>query len=144
MSTSVIETYYHDGDGYNPFFIKDHWQVAQLNYLPELGMQAISKMEMHTATDEIFILIKGTAVLIVGIKEENEFRFELLNLKIGVTYNMPANAWHGIALNPDTEMILVEKSNTHLNDVTYQHLSPKEQEKLNEAIRELLQKSTEN
>ena len=139
MSKPIIETYYHDGDGYNPFFIRDHWQVAQLNYLPELGMQAIKKMEMHAATDEIFVLIKGTAILILGIKEENEFSFELTKMKIGVTYNIPIGAWHGIAMSPDAEVIIVEKSNTHLEDVTYHNLSLEEQGKLNEAITVLLE-----
>ena len=139
MSKSIIETYYHEGEGYNPFFIRDNWQVAQLNYLPELGMQAIKKMEMHAATDEIFILIKGTAILILGTKASDEFNFELLKMKIGVTYNIPINAWHGIAMNMDTEVIIVEKSNTHLQDVSYQNLSQEEQKKLNEAIALLLE-----
>lgn len=137
MNKSAIETYYHEGEGYNPFFITDHWQVAQLNYLPELGMQAIKKMEMHAATDEIFILTKGTAILIIGIKEKDEFNFELVKMKIGVTYNIPINAWHGIAMHTDAEVIIVEKSNTHLGDVSYQNLSTAEQEKLNKAIQEL-------
>ena len=131
MSKSIIETYYHEGEGYNPFFIRDNWQVAQLNYLPELGMQAIKKMEMHAATDEIFILIKGTAILILGIKKGDEFR---------VTYNIPISTWHGIAMNMDTEVIIVEKSNTHLEDVIYQDLLEVEQVKLNKAIRILLEK----
>lgn len=139
MSNLIIETYYHDGEGYNPFFIRDHWQVAQLNYLPELGMQAIKKMEMHVATDEIFILTKGTAILILGTKDSDEFNFELLKMKIGVTYNIPVNAWHGIAMNLDAEIIIVEKSNTHLEDVAYQNLSFAEQKKLNEAITLLLE-----
>lgn len=139
MNKSAIETYYHEGEGYNPFFITDHWQVAQLNYLPELGLQAIKKMEVHTATDEIFVLIKGTAVLILEIKGGDELRFELVKMKVGVTYNIPSKVWHAIALDTDAEIIIVEKSNTHLEDVTYQDLSLKEQEKLNKAIRELLQ-----
>lgn len=139
MSNSIIETYYHDGEGYNPFFIREHWQVAQLNYLPELGMQAIKKMEMHAATDEIFILTKGTAILIVGTKEEGEFSFELVKMKIGLTYNIPISAWHGITMTTDAEVIIVERNNTHLEDVSYQDLSFTEQEKLNEAIALLLE-----
>lgn len=139
MSKPIIETYYHEGEGYNPFFITDNWQVAQLNYLPELGMQAIKKMEMHAATDEVFILTKGTAILILGIREGDEFRFELLKMKTGVTYNIPISTWHGIAMNRDAEVIIVEKSNTHLGDVIYQNLSQVEQKRLNEAITVLLE-----
>ncbi len=31
----MIEVYYHEKEGYNhPFFIREGWQVAQLNYQP--------------------------------------------------------------------------------------------------------------
>lgn len=30
----MIEVYYHEKEGYNPFFIREGWQIAQLNYQP--------------------------------------------------------------------------------------------------------------
>jgi len=90
MKNKLIETYYYEGIGYNPFFIRDNWQVAQLNFMPEQGLDSIRKMDMHLQTDEIFVLTKGTAVLIGAVLEKEEFKFELIKMKVGVTYKLMA------------------------------------------------------
>ena len=55
----MIETYFHSGEGYNPFLVREGWQVAQLNYLPGHGFDEIEQIEVHRETDEVFILFKG-------------------------------------------------------------------------------------
>jgi hypothetical protein len=139
MNKALIDTYYHEGEGYNPFFIKEQWQVAQLNFVAEQGLYAIQKMDMHMQTDEVFILTKGTAVLIAGVLKQETFSFELIKMEAGVTYNISPNLWHNIAMDIDAQVIIVEKSNTHLGDFIYRNLSIKEQEDLNNAILLLLQ-----
>lgn len=134
MNTPLIETYFHHGTGYNPFFIQEHWQVAQLNFMDEQALYAIQKMDMHVQTDEVFILTKGTAVLIAGELQQNKFTFELIKMKAGTTYNIRANLWHNIAMDTDAQVIIVEKSNTHLGDFIFRSLSIEEQEDLNNAI----------
>ena len=52
----MIETYYHDKEGYNPFLIREGWQVAQLNHVAKHGLADIDQIEVHRATDEVFIL----------------------------------------------------------------------------------------
>ena len=39
----MIETYFHSGEGYNPFLVREGWQVAQLNYLPGHGFDEIEQ-----------------------------------------------------------------------------------------------------
>ena len=39
MNNGLIETYHTKENGYHPFFIREHWQVAQLNYLPYLSFK---------------------------------------------------------------------------------------------------------
>ena len=138
MNTNFIETYYHDKEGYNPFFIRDNWQVAQLNYMPEQGLVAIHKMDMHLETDEVFVLTKGTAVLIAGSDTENGFQFELKKMQTGVTYNIPLKTWHNIAIDTDAEVIIIEKSNTHLGDFIHHTLDNDEQKRLFMDIHSLL------
>ncbi len=134
MGLEIIETFVHRGEGYNPFFIKDHWQVAQLNHIPAQDLWQIEKMDMHRETDEVFILTKGTAVLIAGEKGGSGFLFQCILMQVGITYNIPANAWHNIAMRKKAELIIVEKSNTHLDDFEYQLLTDKEKEELNAQI----------
>jgi mannose-6-phosphate isomerase-like protein (cupin superfamily) len=130
----LIETYLHEGEGYNPFFIKDDWQVAQLNYVKEQDPEHIIKMDMHLLTDEIFILLKGNAVLIGAFEREGVLIFECKKMLAGITYNIPVNTWHNVAMERKASMIIVEKSNTHLGDFVYRKLNREEEEALREQI----------
>lgn len=131
---ALIETYYTSQDGYHPFFIQDHWQVAQLNYLAEHSYDAIARLDLHEHTDEIFVLTKGSAVLIAALIENDNIQFECLPMKIGVTYNIRRMVWHNIAMKEDAQMIIVEKSNTHLNDFIYHPLNDEQRVELRDRI----------
>ncbi len=128
----MIEKYYHEKEGYNPFLIREGWQVAQLNYLPKHGFDDIDNVEVHQSTDEVFILFKGKAVLIAA--DIQEMQFECVNMKPGVTYNIPAGVWHNIAMDKDAEMIIVEKSYTHKHDCDYKLLNEEEKQRLYQDI----------
>ncbi|NLR60654.1 hypothetical protein HGH93_21270 [Chitinophaga polysaccharea] len=141
MNPSLIEVYTHSGEGYNPFFIKDTWQVAQLNYMPEQDISGIEKMDKHGQTDEVFILLRGTAVLIAAKEQTTGFIFQCIDMKPGVTYNIPVNMWHNIAMKRDAEVIIVERSNTHLGDFVYKPLSPQEKSELSKQIQDTLNQS---
>ena len=114
-----IEKYIHEGIGYNPYLITGQWQVAKLNYLDGHGLDQIDKMEVHRKTDEVFILLCGTAVLIASSQTDGKGSFEVVKMELGVTYNIPTGVWHNIAMAPDAQIIIVENNNTHLNDVEY-------------------------
>jgi len=141
MNPTLIETYTHPGEGYNPFFIKDNWQVAQLNYTPDQDIFGIKKMDKHGQTDEVFILLRGTAVLIAAEEHATGFTFQCVRMKPGITYNIPVNVWHNIATEKDAELIIVEKSNTHLGDFEYKPLSQQEKSGLNRQIQDTLNQS---
>lgn len=130
----MIDQYFHKEEGYNPFLISEGWQVAQLNYLPHYGFDEIEKVEVHKDTDEAFILFNGSAVLIAASFENEETKFECISMKKGVTYNLPKGVWHNIAMAKDAQMIIVEKDNTHLNDVIHHELSEKEIKTLKKLI----------
>ena len=125
----LIEQYQINENGYHPFLIRDGWQVAQLNYMPEQEIGNIQKLDIHHLTDEVFILLKGKAVLISAEIKGNEVKFEVELMKPNITYNIPVDTWHNIAMSTDCEIILVEKSDTHLGDFEFFQLS---EEKKNE------------
>lgn len=129
----MIQTYIHDGEGYNPYLIEDGWQVAKLNYLPTHGLDDIIDVERHNRTDEVFILLKGTGVLITATFDDG-VNLQYVLMKPGITYNVPAGEWHNIAMSKDCQIIIVEKDNTHLNDCDHKVLS---QEILAQAYKEI-------
>jgi mannose-6-phosphate isomerase-like protein (cupin superfamily) len=125
---------YIPGEGFHPILIRKGWQVAQLNYIAPQGFQAITRMEIHRRTDEVFMLLKGTAILIAGELGKGGFVFDCLRMKRGLTYNIPVDTWHNIAMDESAQVIIVEIDDTHLTDVTYRGLSQEEKASLYKAI----------
>lgn len=121
-----VEEYAYSGPGYKPFLIRSGWQVAQLNYAPELSLAAIDRLERHKATDEVFILFCGKSVLITGVENADGFHLESLAMRPAVAYNIPAGVWHAIAMQPKDIVFIVENPNTHLHDVECRDLRRKE------------------
>lgn len=134
----LIELYATNNAGFNPFLISDGWQIAKLNYIKDQHISNINKIEVHHQTDEAFILLKGKSVLIsVEIKDE-KLTFKTKIMLQNVTYNVPKNVWHNIAMVEESEVLIVEKSNTHINDVEYQELNTAQIMDLQNEVKKIL------
>jgi mannose-6-phosphate isomerase-like protein (cupin superfamily) len=137
---SLIEKYEIKKEGYHPLLIRGGWQVAQLNADSNQKAENIKKLDIHNHTDEVFILTKGKAILITAGLIDNEPIFELELMKPGITYNVPVKTWHNIALQKGSEVIIVEKENTHLSDFECFDLSKEKQNELIDKVNELYRK----
>ena len=135
----LIERYEYTGQGYNPYLIVPHWQIAQLNYEEATGFYNLFKMDIHHHTDEVFILKKGLAVLIAACFQKEEIVFEPLIIQPGVVYNIPVNCWHNIMLEKDAEVFIVENAHTHEWDFEFYQLTAEEKEKMDKSVRYLLE-----
>ena len=136
----LIEEYRHSKEGYNPYLIGPKWQVAQLNYIPDLAPNAITKIDVHHNTDETFLLMAGQAVLIAATIQPGRIQFEVINMKPKVLYNIPKDCWHNIALSTDAEVSITEDANTHLGDYEFHYLNDQEQEELHKLIQSVWEK----
>ncbi|SMG41309.1 hypothetical protein [Arenibacter troitsensis] len=139
-SKKLIEEYSHSGKGYNPYLIGPKWQVAQLNFMPELAPDAIKKIDVHHNTDETFLLMAGQAVLIAAKINNKELSFEVINLAPKKLYNIPKGCWHNIALSTDAEVLITEDANTHLGDYEFYYLNQEEQTELGLLIQSVWRK----
>ena len=137
----LIEKYQITENGYHPFLIRDGWQVAQLNYMPEQEIGNISKLDIHHLTDEVFILLKGKAVLIGATIDGNDVKFEIEVMRPNITYNIPANTWHNIAMGMECEIIIVEKSNTHEGDFEFFPLSEEKKKEMEILVKKAVEGS---
>lgn len=138
----MIETYQIKENGYHPFLIREGWQVAQLNYMPEQHIDNITRLDVHHLTDEAFILLKGSAVLIAATIINGEVDFEMELMRANVTYNIPEGAWHNIAMTEGCETIIVEKSNTHVSDFEHFELNEAQINELRSKVKVLLRSGT--
>ena len=131
----MIETYKIKENGYHPFLIREGWQVAQLNYMPEQHIDNIKKLDVHHLTDEVFVLLKGKAVLISAQIDREKVRFEVELMKPNITYNIPVDTWHNIAMEKGCEVLLVEKSNTHLGDFEFYPLNKEKKQEMDALVK---------
>ncbi len=122
----MIEKYIIKEKGFHPFIIKDGWQIAKLNFIEDQHINNILKIDVHFETDEIFVLISGEAVLISANIENDKVEFHTEWMNLETIYNVPKNIWHNIAMREGSEVLIVEKSDTHLGDYEFRYLSKKE------------------
>lgn len=66
--------------------------------------------------------------------------FELELMKQNITYNIPKNMWHNIAMDEGSKVLLVEKSNTHLSDFDYFNLDEGQRLELKYKVEQLFKK----
>ena len=130
----MIESFKIKENGYHPFLIRDGWQVAQLNYMEEQDIDNIDKIDIHFETDEAFVLLRGNAVLITAILEDKKPTFIVKLMEYHTTYNIPKNVWHNIAMKTGSEVLIIEKSNTHLGDFEFFNLNEEQITNLKEKV----------
>ena len=99
-----IEIYEYSGVGYEPTMHYGEWRVAFLNFGEKFDI--IDKLERHNLTDEVFVLLEGEAMLIVG----EECR--VCRLEKNKIYNVKAGVWHATKVTEDAKVLIVENHNT--------------------------------
>jgi len=90
------------GEGYKPLAAYDGWRVAFLRF--HQGGDRYAQVERHLLTEEIFVLLEGSAVLYVN---DEPYLMEKSKL-----YNVLRGEWHDIVLSPDATVLIVENDNT--------------------------------
>lgn len=110
-----INVYYPTENGYKAAHCFEGWKVAYLTYAERFDN--ITYLENHLETDEVFVLLKGKATLLVG---EKSHQVEMEN---SVIYNIPKGVWHNIKVSKDALVFIAENSNTGKENTQYKELN---------------------
>lgn len=109
-----LEVYsFVDGKNYKPAMSFNNWKVAFLFHGENHLEEKMKRVERHTQTDEVFVLLDGEATLIIGEKAE---RYPMEKGKI---YNVPKNAWHNIKTCEGAKVLIVEERDTDASNTDY-------------------------
>lgn len=103
MELEILE---YTGEGYDPTMHFGAWRVALMNYAESLERKNFTQMERHMCTDEVFVLLYGSATLVIG-EEKREYPMEK-----GKIYNVKQGVWHQILFEKDTRVLIVENHDT--------------------------------
>jgi ureidoglycolate hydrolase len=135
MDESLLEIREYTGEGYQPLVDYAGWRVAVLRYIDELEPDRIDKLERHTQTDEVFVLLHGQGVLLMGGNDAALAAIHPQVLEPGKLYNVKRNAWHNILLSRDATVLLVENRDTGTGNSEYAPLTPEHRRSILEIAR---------
>ena len=90
------------------------------NFCERLLEENICKLERHTKTDEVFVLLEGNATLHIGLK------FEKTPMEMGKLYNVKCGQWHAISMMPNTKVVIIENEDTDKSKTEYYYFKNKE------------------
>ena len=107
----------HSGIEYRRLVNNAKWTLASLNWAPRFAESNLCELERHNLTDETFVLLQGSATLIVGEKAE---RIDMQPLKY---YNVRAGIWHHILVSEDARVLVAENANTSKDNTEYLSLA---------------------
>lgn len=104
----------HTEAGFAKIVIFDTWRVAMIHYADIYDEKNIHRYERHMLTDEVFVLLEGSATLIVdGVKYPMEK---------GKLYNVEKATWHAIFVSKDASVLIVENANTSPDNAEYMEI----------------------
>lgn len=117
-----LEIHEHTGPAYERTMHFEQWRVAIANYCERFDKEKYDKIERHLLTDEVFVLLSGSAELVIG----KELRY--IPLEPGKIYNVKAGTWHNILLSQDGKVLIVENHNTSLENSEYWQIKGEDHE----------------
>ncbi len=119
----MLETYEWKGVGYEPLVFTESWQAALLNWEPLFTRHNLDEIERHNHSDEVFVLLRGQAVIFTRT-DDGPLRAE--EMKRGLIYNVPAGVWHNLVATRDVAFLIVENRDTHLQDTEIRPIKAEE------------------
>lgn len=103
----------HNGEEYLRLVNNAKWTLASLNWAPRFDEANITELERHILSDETFVLLQGSATLLMGEKAEP---VKMESLKY---YNVRAGIWHHIIVSKDARVLVAESANTSKDNTEY-------------------------
>lgn len=132
--SSLLETYDHSGHGYQPLIDSGEWRVARLNFTP--GEQVL-EFQRHDETDEVFVLLQGRCILLLGEGAEQVTRIYAQEMQPFRLYNVRRGTWHARVLSADAKVLIVENRDTTAANSPKIPLNLSQQEEVASIVRQI-------
>lgn len=125
-----ILNYTFEGEGMQRVFENEKWTVGIKNWKPANDITGIDCLERHNLTDELFVLIAGSCTLLYANEVDGKLKIGAVKMEPNRVYNIPATLWHNTVTCKDTKMILIEDSNTSMENSDILNLSAEQIEEV--------------
>lgn len=108
----LLEVRTHEGPDYQPLIDYESWRVALMNHTPELAPERIQRMQKHTGTDEVFVLLAGRCILFFGGQGEETGEVQAVDMQPYKLYNVKRGTWHSHTFSEEARVLIVENRDT--------------------------------
>lgn len=123
LPESLIEIREYNGPDYQPLVDYQNWRVAIINYTSDLTPDKINRMQKHTETDEVFVLMTGRCILFVSEGEESITKIYAVDMEPYKAYNIKRGVWHSHTFSEDARVLIVENRDTVVENSPFVPLS---------------------
>lgn len=123
LPETLIEIREHHEPDYKPMVDYQSWRVALMNYTADLLPEKINRVQKHTETDEVFVLMKGRCILFIGEGEESVTKIHAVDMELYKLYNVKKGVWHSHTFSEDARVLIVENRDTVVENSPFVPLS---------------------
>ena len=96
-------------EGFESIFHTPNFKCAFITLSPQYSFGKVKEMKRHNDSDEVFVLLSGSATLLT--REEGNLEYTKTPLKHGTAYNVQQGTWHYLAVSEDA-LVFVAESGT--------------------------------
>lgn len=123
-----ILEFQYEGEALSRVYENEQWTVGIKNWKPANDKAQITGLERHNCTDELFVLLKGSCTLVYGNEKGNEngIDLEMVKMKPYYVYQIPPSLWHNTVMEIDAKLLLIENSNTSMENTDLKDLTKEE------------------
>jgi len=137
ISESLIEIREHNEPDYMPLIDYQNWRVALINYTADYLPEKITRMQKHTETDEVFVLLTGRCILFLGEGNESVTKIRAADMELYKLYNVKKSVWHSHTFSEDARVLIVENRDTVYENSPFVDLSESQRREVVELVKEL-------
>jgi len=137
IPVSLLEVREHNEPNYKPLIDYQSWRVALMNYTSELVPEKINRMQKHTETDEVFMLLAGRCILFLGEGGNTVTQVHAADMQPFQLYNVKRGAWHSHTFSEDAKVLIVENRDTIEANSPFVSLTPAHRRQIIEMTHQL-------
>lgn len=108
----TVENFSYEGAGIQNVYQNDKWLIAIKNWRQANDVEHISRLEVHFKTDEQFILLSGSAVLLYAENLDASSEIHVQPLELGKVFQVPQGLWFNNVLSKDAKLVYIEAADT--------------------------------
>lgn len=93
-------------EGFETIFLNSSFKCAFITASEQYAYGKVRQLKRHNDSDEVFVLLTGSAVLLT--RDETSNNYQITNLAPKTAYNVLKSTWHYLAVSSDAVLFVAE------------------------------------